>query len=698
MATHPCGWLLLRGAESSIMDALDAGKSNQQQPSAPTSHRQDSDPAPLSTQARGSTPPATGLNHRLPPSTPHTPAGGAHGADDEQRCVRGISEWLECANSGDIPPSASAIVARLRQQWTAIDTDAGGGSGGKMHRRIQLLRAMSHEAGRYACLAHVIDLATQLDPMLPWVNTFGEMPAIASRTLSGGASSGGSWWGRWSGTSSPTDNANVQTRTSSSPCAVDGACPECRAAMLRHTYLCGRYLVLPPDQQQHAPPSLCGGSACAATLWARDTMAHRVPGGAAPEHVLVVFLRDRQAWIMERTVRVALAKAVGSSGVNTLVTRLVRAHDASPGALANGASIDDGCLESCSDTIGEELDARCLALAPFLLVFERTGQSLDAALAAQRTRLHGSGHDALLGGLPPPWTVTSPTVFRAVVVRTHWPAVRSMAYHTAVGLAAFHQAGLLHGSLCPAHVVASWDCARWCLTCMNAAVALANGGQLMCAPSGWAASRGYVPPEGVMRCEDGTPALRLVERGTTAAWTPGTLAAAVSWDMWSFGALLFEASAGVTVLQALAAASGEPASATSEPSDVRSALDALAAWDMHALEASMAVWQQLVGEDAEICRSAAALLRRCLSPEPCERPVDARELLMSRFLNPGGSRVPVRAVDIISQGGPVSAAASPESATHSAVLIGVARSESPGSALNGWEGAERSSSWPGNHE
>ena len=610
--------------------------------------------------------------------------GHAASGDDDERCVHDIGAWLDAAAppSHTIPPAAVPLVARLRQEWGVIDRDSGLG-GGKLHRRIQLLRGLSHEAARHACLAPVLGTATRLDPMLPWVSPFGELPAVPPAHTASGSPAQQSWWGRLTaGAGSPTPAPDASAPPSP-PCAVDVACPECRSAMLRETYLCGRYLVQRRDT--HPLPALCGVNGCAAIMQARDTLAYRTVGGA-PEQVVLAFMRDKQAWLLERSARAALARAVGPVAAQACLTRLLRAHDASGGGVALG----DGFDAPSSDTFTDELDARGLGLAPFVLVFELTGPSLDAALTAQREHLQAFR----LVTAPQVPTLATP-VFRSVVVRTDWTAVRVMAWHAATSLAVCHDAGLLHGAVCPSHLVASLDGNRWSLTSASAAVALASGGQLMCTPSGVGALRGCVPPEGVMRCEDGSPALRLVERGTAHAWAPATLAAAVSWDVWAFGALVFEASAGVTVLEAVSMAEGDGNPGEAAALTTHDALHVLASWDGAALEGAMRVWHQLVGEDVEGSRSAASLVARCLAPEPSGRPADARELLMSRFLNPLGGRVPTRAADLVSRGGPASAAASPE-AGGAAVLIGVAasRSVSPGSVRE-WEAplSERSASW-----
>ena len=625
--------------------------------------------------------PARDGGHRTSEAATRHSASQGHAGDDDERCVHDIGAWLDASappSHTPLPPAAAPLVARLRQEWGVIDRDSGLG-GGKLHRRIQLLRGLSHEAARHACLAPVLGTATRLDPMLPWVGPFGELPAIPQANTVSGSPAQPTWWDRLTaGAGSPTPLPDAST-PAAPPCAADVACPECRSAMLRETYLCGRYLVQTRNDS-HPLPALCGVSGCAAIMAARDTMAHRTTGGA-PEQVVLCFMRDKQAWLLERSARAGITRAVGAVAANTCFTRLLRAHDASGGA----ASLGDGYDGPSSDTFPDELDARGLGLAPFLLVFELTGPSLDAALTAQRSHL--------LAARPPVSQSAHTTpVFRSVVVRTDWTAVRVMAWHAATSLAVCHDAGLLHGALCPPHLVASLDGHRWSLTSAAAAVTLTSGGQLMCTPSGVGAARGYVPPEAVMRCEDGSPALRLVERGTAHAWAPATLVAAVSWDIWSFGALVFEASAGVTVLEALSAAEegGHPGEAALP---TPAALHALASWDGSALQAAMRVWHQLVGEDVESSRSAAALVTRCLAPEPGNRPADARELLMSRFLNPLGGRVPTRAADLVSRGGPASAAASPE-AGGAAVLIGVARSESPASARE-WEPplSERSASW-----
>jgi len=70
------------------------------------------------------------------------------------------------------------------------------------------------------------------------------------------------------------------------------------------------------------------------------------------------------------------------------------------------------------------------------------------------------------------------------------------------------------------------------------------------------------------------------------------------------------------------------------------------------------------------------LLRRCLQPDPGRRPAEARDLLSSRFLNPGGRRVPLRAAELFrwASGGAGAAAAAPEPRVEGEgadVLIGV---------------------------
>jgi hypothetical protein len=202
-----------------------------------------------------------------------------------------------------------------------------------------------------------------------------------------------------------------------------------------------------------------------------------------------------------------------------------------------------------------------------------------------------------------------------------------------------------------------------------------------------------------MRCEDGSPALRLVQRGTTTAWPPASVKAHIAWDVWCFGALLFEATCGVSLVDA--ALTGGASTANGEQQQQQqswAAMAALADWDGALLHTAMATWHSLVGEDVESSRSAAALLRACLHPEPTQRPASARELFQARFLNPSGGRVPLKAADVAARGyaaavsgDPIgsrggSPVAPPELGIDaSAIRIGVPRSESSASG-GSWDG------------
>jgi serine/threonine protein kinase len=297
--------------------------------------------------------------------------------------------------------------------------------------------------------------------------------------------------------------------------------------------------------------------------------------------------------------------------------------------------------------------------------------------------------------------------------------VRSLGCRVALGALCLHQAGLLHGALCPQHVLllppacsddrrddnssdAQHSAQRWVLCDFSASLALrARSDSEFLSPASAVAAR-YLPPEAVLLQEPSfaesddadafsdadaasfvaatlQASLKLVARGVAEAWAPGALRASVAADAWSLGAMLFEAATSMPLLP---------------DGDAQSALCALARWDASALEralcavAAAAAALPHVPADAAAAAALASLLRRLLARAPEGRPASMRDVLASQFLNPSGATLPERAADIAAA---AAFCASPGGASGGGVLLGVPRGS--GSPSSGGGGGGDGGAW-----
>ena len=584
-----------------------------------------------------------------------TAAAAAEGDQEEQEeheqdASLAALAWLEQAHTDafgeqgeDDGGAVAALIARLLSSLRACES---------AHGRTMLFRSVVHQAAPHARLAQLLALATRNDPELPWLAAAGS----AGRSGDGAgefAAARGSAAVRPSSPAPPSFWERLRGASASLPppappreaCVVDGACRECRDAMLSETYLARRYLLDRRRPSQHHRDAASPAPSCRLLL-ARDTRAR----AGSPGQVALLFLRSREVWSRERAARAQLRKHAGPGACAASLLRLLRAHDG-----ASSRPLGDGWDRASGDSFGEECHAR--GLPPFLLVLDRASCSLAALLAAQ-------AQEAAAFAAPTQRSLAEVPRLRFPALRTDWAQARSLGWHAALALASCHEAGLLHAALCPRHLLLMPD-GRWLLTHFAASVQLHKGGELLSADSAHAWR--YLPPEAVTRLADGSSALKLVQRGVQSAWLPGTLHATANLDMWAWGALMFEVITGQPLLNT---------------ADDEHALRCLGSWDVAALEDAMARFEAAVGRDGEPARAAGALLRRVLSPDPAHRPQEARELLLSRFLNPSGGRVPLCASEIAALGPPGAASGTTEGAAE--VLIGVAWS-------GAWEGSDRGS-------
>ena len=188
-----------------------------------------------------------------------------------------------------------------------------------------------------------------------------------------------------------------------------------------------------------------------------------------------------------------LSAGRGGAGADAAVA-LLRSHDGRP-------SGDRAFAES----------AAARGLWPTCLALERADTDLAALLSVRPDRSVGA---------------------------RDWRLTRLLARQLASALAACHVAGFIHAAFQPSHCLRVGDSlgGLWKLADFQSAASFRTG-EYLAGPM----APGYAPPEAWLRGDDGALTLRLVpERGVLEAWEPGSLRADPSFDMWSFGAVLWE--------------------------------------------------------------------------------------------------------------------------------------------------------------
>jgi hypothetical protein len=190
------------------------------------------------------------------------------------------------------------------------------------------------------------------------------------------------------------------------------------------------------------------------------------------------------------------------------VLPLLRCH--APAGAALGVAGGAGPSFHAPPTLAEEAALR--GVWPHVAVLPRCDTTLAAALAAR------------------------PPAARAGLARRDWAAARSVAVALATAAQALHDASLIHAEIKPANI--AFASGGWRLIDLDAACSIAPRATEYLSDR---CSAAFCPPEMVYFVpEDGSPALRCVpERGVLEAWGPGSLKADVSYDMWSYGAVLY---------------------------------------------------------------------------------------------------------------------------------------------------------------
>jgi hypothetical protein len=398
--------------------------------------------------------------------------------------------------------------------------------------------------------------------------------------------------------------------------ALDAAHPACRQAMLSAGWLLRRYS-LPPPFRASSSSSASGGG----------TRLHASEDAGADAHVfhrrvVLKFFRRRDRYEREVTRRAELSRADPFSA--DLILPPLRA------LCGVGVNADADFAE----------EAALRGLWPHLLVLPRADASLAEALASR------------------PDAGPSPACGR------DWRAARLLARALAACLAHVHEAGLIHANFTPRAAVRCGDSlgGSWKLIDLDAAVSHARGEYISDR-----VAAAYCPPELCATTpEDGAVWLRCVpERGVLEAWEPGSLKAGISFDMWSYGAVLYEIVAGRKLWEG---------SADEEEGLPQDALRQLAAWDTDALERALAPLTAAAasagaasapssrtdalsgeepspaaapsspasaragggGRDGAAAAAAAALLRLLLHPSAAARPPSMAAVLDHPFLNPAG--------------------------------------------------------------
>ncbi len=523
------------------------------------------------------------------PESPRVPHNG----------VRPLTRWLLRADAAAIGALAATVL-----------------------HSAPIMRAAMHDLVRHAQFAELVRMAVLEDPELPYVSeeagsggssgagSLVGVPAVspgtppapsprasvaASLAALGGSSGALSLAGGSGGAGSAASAAALGGRRE----ALDVACPECRHVMLAAGYFLRRYELLcappPPGTSAATPgylpvPLVAYASKSTRILLAIDTWADE---GSPGRHVALKCVRRAAKLGREASRRKGLS--------GDFVLPLLRCH-APPGAGVPGATAPASLAE----------EAALRGVWCHVAVLPRCDVTLAAALAAR------------------------PPAARAGLARRDWDAARRLAHGLALAIQHLHDASLVHAELKPSNIAFAGG--AWKLLDLDAACSVApRCGEYISDRC----SSAFCPPEIVYFGEDGgAPALRCVpERGVLEAWEPASLKAAVSFDMWSYGCVLY------------AVVAGAPLWPEADPSDGLSpdALRRLAAWDAAALEARLAplLREPLPdvappasspdGASPAASRDAAvALLRWLLQPAPRARPASMAAVLRHKFLDPAG--------------------------------------------------------------
>eukprot|EP00935_MAST-01C_sp_MAST-1C-sp1_P002201 g2201.t1 len=175
--------------------------------------------------------------------------------------------------------------------------------------------------------------------------------------------------------------------------------------------------------------------------------------------------------------------------------------------------------------------------------------------------------------------------------------VKAMAQQIGEAVMHLHDSGVIHGDLKPLNVM--HDQGRWKLIDMDAASEI-NGA------AGLKFSTGYAPPELLVRHEDGIRVRRSAEEEHLVAHR--------TFDIWSFGALLYLLVTGQTLFH------------TNQEDNVDSdGLERLLSWDKSALQRALCrVQGDLLARD---------ILQKLLQPDPAKRPQTFEEVCTHPFFS-----------------------------------------------------------------
>jgi len=365
--------------------------------------------------------------------------------------------------------------------------------------------------------------------------------------------------------------------------ALQVACPAVRCALLS----AGRLL------RRFALPQPLRATQDARLLLTDDASA---PPGAFHRRVALKVLRRRDRFDRELARRTALG-GPACEGVLPILASLTGA----------GVNADVAFAE----------EAGLRGLWPHIIILPRADASLAQALAS-RPDAHaspGAGRD--------------------------WRAARLLTRALAEAVEPLHAAGLLHANLSPHHFLRCGDSlgGSWKLIDLDAGVWFHRGEYISDR-----VSPAYAPPE-LLRIDGDSVAMRCVaERGVLDAWEPGSLKAAVSYDMWGLGCLIYHTVVGRPLWEDAMGSDGEQLPDAT--------LLKLARWDSAALEQKLEplvvpfaspdagpaglASPRKASRDAVAAAAAASLLQLLLHPVAAKRPSAVAQILAHPFLHPAG--------------------------------------------------------------